>query len=661
MSSEKKLQQYNMDQEAATMDKPITLRTVHGFPVKQRPRLRELSNASQREIDEWFAENEITIGVVADTPERPCAAKRLLYTWKDCFAKTMRDIKPTDLIHHSINLTADAKPVYQSVKRYSPKEREFAARIFLEMEDAGIIVKAASNWEAQSQFPPKKKGFDQLRVVHNFIPVNKFTIKPQYPMHRIDEVIDTIIKPKIRVFFITDASNGYWAVPIKQGDEYKARFITPHGQYIYWRIGQSLKGACATYLQFGDLTFGSLPKVKAVPVMPTVIGDHGDTAFYLFMDDYMRAAISFEAMVEFLHTSYFSQAAFGPVYLSGHKTNVFADSLEMVEFTESLEGLRPAVKHRERAMNWKVPTNCKELDAIIWITPFLRVFIPGRAEHVIRLKKAYFWEEQVDLGHNEGGDATKSVRLKWVEKDTFDWEPEQQKSFDHIKKSIFENAMSGIDESLQMNLATDALKYGLGRVLFQLPGEPPRTEAIEKHKHIFRMVMFMSFKLEDEETRYHTTEREAFAVVRCMAEVKCFIMGHLYATMLYSNHQALESIMRLGTDAHGRIARWMDRLTEYDYIIKHRPCKTTIMGLADQMSQMPGKYSQLAVAEDAERMAMMLSHPQQRRSTLPIQRTHTRYRESRWYDPVLSFLLDEPETLKGLGKNKAKNIKQTSF
>ena len=68
-----------------------------------------------------------------------------------------------------------------------------------------------------------------------------------------------------------------------------------------------------------------------------------------------------------------------------------------------------------------------------------------------------------------------------------------------------------------------------------------------------------------------------FAVVRCMAEAKCFIMGHKYPTMLYTDHLALESIMGVGTEAHGRIARWMDRLTEYDYIVHHRTSKTNII------------------------------------------------------------------------------------
>ena len=48
----------------------------------------------------------------------------------------------------------------------------------------------------------------------------------------------------------------------------------------------------------------------------------------------------------------------------------------------------------------------------------------------------------------------------------------------------------------------------------------------------------------------------------------------------------------------------MDRLTEYDYIIQYRPGKATVMGLADGMSRMPGRYNQVAKAEDTERMAM---------------------------------------------------------
>jgi hypothetical protein len=57
-------------------------------------------------------------------------------------------------------------------------EQEFAARIFPKMEEAGIIVRGNSDWGVKTKFLPKKKGSDQLWVVHNFIPLNNYTIKP---------------------------------------------------------------------------------------------------------------------------------------------------------------------------------------------------------------------------------------------------------------------------------------------------------------------------------------------------------------------------------------------------------------------------------------------------------------------------------------------------
>ncbi len=67
--------------------------------------------------------------------------------------------------------------------------------------------------------------------------------------------------------------------------------------------------------------------------------------------------------------------------------------------------------------------------------------------------------------------------------------------------------------------------------------------------------MFMSFRLEDAETRYDTIEREALAIVRCLAEVRWLVTGSEYPTKLYTNHSALESIFTQGSDANERIAR----------------------------------------------------------------------------------------------------------
>ncbi len=133
----------------------------------------------------------------------------MLYTWQICFAKTLRDIKPTDLIEHSIDLKPNVCPSYSKIPRYTEKERQFYDRIFPEIEEAGIITQASSDWGCRSRFPLKKKRSEELRVVYNYIPPNIQTIKPQYPMYRIEQVINIIIRPKHPCYFITDASNSY--------------------------------------------------------------------------------------------------------------------------------------------------------------------------------------------------------------------------------------------------------------------------------------------------------------------------------------------------------------------------------------------------------------------------------------------------------------------
>ena len=603
-------------EEVQPRAQPIALRMVTQYPVTRRPQLRPLSQTAIEDVRQWFESSGITIGPIAATDQQREAAQRLFYTWKDCFAVTMRDVKPTDLIHHSIDLIPNAIPVYHKIGKYTPAERAFAATIFPEMEEAGIIVRAASDWGARTRFPPKKKGSDKMRVVHNFIPVNKCTIKPQYPMHQLEEVLDTIVKPKFTTFFSTDASNGYWAVPIKPGDEYKAGVVTPHGQYVYRRMGQGLKGAPHTYSQFSDLVFGPIPKNDDQPRFPSLIGDHGTEAFALFMDDHMAGFTTYEAQFNFLMNHYFPRVAFGPVYLVGPKTHAFADSLEMVGFQGSAEGLRPSIKHRERIRNWPTPRTKDELDAFIYLTPFLRVFIPGRAEHVQRLKEAYLKEEEVPLtGAKSKG--RKSVRKRWVETGTFVWTERQQESFDHIKMSLVEKAMTGADHDLEFHLATDASNRAIGGVLFQLHDVPIGTEALDRHKSNLRIIMFLSFRLSDVETRYTTTEREALAVVRCLAEVRWLVMGSKYPTHLYTDHKALTSILDKGIDAHNRIARWMDRLSEYDFKIHHRPNTASIMGIADGLSRMPGVYSQQHIVEDAERM-VMCTQLQQRSTIVPV-------------------------------------------
>ena len=130
-------------------------------------------------------------------------------------------------------------------------------------------------------------------------------------------------------------------------------------------MSQGIVGAPHIYSQLSDMVFGHLSKTQATPTQSSLIGDHVDWGFSLSMDDHMGAAISFEAMFDFLHHHYFPRPIFGPVYLATHKTFIFTDQLDFGGFTGDKNELRPSMKHRERIRHWPTQTTQAEVEAFM--------------------------------------------------------------------------------------------------------------------------------------------------------------------------------------------------------------------------------------------------------------------------------------------------------
>ena len=246
-------------------------------------------------------------------------------------------------------------------------------------------------------------------------------------------------------------------------------------------------------------------------------------------------------------------------------------------------GLRPSLRKRDQIRNWPTPTCYEELDAFCFLTPFLRRFIPGRAD--------------LDAVMQEFGVARKNQA-----KVPFIWTPEKEEAFQIVKEAIVQNAMAPADPTLQYHLAVDASKRGLGGALFQLHDIDAHTEATnsQEHREAERIIHFISFRLESAETRYTNPEREALAVMKGLAEVKWLIVASPYPTIVYTDHQALKTLLTgPANDSHGRIANWQQRLSEYDIVLVHRRANTHFMGIADGMSRLPSCLMGKAFAEDA--------------------------------------------------------------
>lgn len=135
----------------------------------------------------------------------------------------------------------------------------------------------------------------------------------------------------------------------------------------------------------------------------------------------------------------------------------------------------------------------------------------------------------------------------------------------------------------------------------------PGTTAGNKHKDLMRLVMFMSFRLSPTESKYSTQEREGLAVMRNLDDCAWLVKESPWPVKIYTDHFSLISIMQTNTkDAHGRLARSQDRLTEYNYEIIHKPGIDHFMKLADGLSRLPSEYCNEFRGDLLDRLTMCL-------------------------------------------------------
>ena len=441
------------------------------------------------------------------------------------------------MIEHAIVLTPNAKPYRARISLYTEEEIAFCSRLLPKMEEPGLIFRCDAEWGARTKFPlkpradtlPKK---DRLWMVHNFILLNRVTEKSQYLCPRLEQIVFTILNKGKRFFFTTDSANSSWAIPVRKDDETKLGFVTPYGMYCYNVTGQGLTGGTHNYSRFRDLAFGAIPSGHDLTTggylegADSLIGDRGSVAFDGMIDDSYGSSITFNDMHQFLHEHFFPRCVCGPMYLKDSKSYFFCNSLDFVVLEIGLNGLRPSPRKREAILQWPTPTNQEEVEAFCYLTPFLRRSIPGRAELVRVVKYGVSLEN--DTGRKVGKEAAEKQYEREATK--FVWSREKEVAFQAIKQAIGNNAMALPDPHSQYHLPVDASKLDIGGVLFQLEVIPPGTEAGSSSTHHLseRIIMSFSFRLSDTETRYSNSEREALAVIRCLAEVGWMVMASKY-------------------------------------------------------------------------------------------------------------------------------------
>jgi hypothetical protein len=114
---------------------------------------------------------------------------------------------PRELVEHALNVDPKAKPVKQPLRRSNEPKRKAIASELHWLENAGFIREIkTSSWVSNPVIVPKKNT-DIQRVCVDYTSLNKYCPKDPFPLHRIDQIIDSTVGC-VRLSFL-DAYSGY--------------------------------------------------------------------------------------------------------------------------------------------------------------------------------------------------------------------------------------------------------------------------------------------------------------------------------------------------------------------------------------------------------------------------------------------------------------------
>jgi hypothetical protein len=190
------------------------------------------------------------------------------HDFADVFSKTSAlQLPPSRPFDHAIDLENNVTPGHSLI--YSLSEPEHAAvKEFIDDHLAtGTIRPSQSPIRAPVLFTKKKDG--ALRMVMDYRRLNAVMRKDQYPILRINDLLECLGKASI--FTKIDLRNTYHLLCIEEGDEWKPAFRTRHGSFEFLAMPFGLTNAPSSFQQFMNTIFGDLLDVMLVIYLDDIL------------------------------------------------------------------------------------------------------------------------------------------------------------------------------------------------------------------------------------------------------------------------------------------------------------------------------------------------------------------------------------------------------
>ena len=442
------------------------------------------------------------------------------------FSFRSSDLGHTSLLQHRIN-TGSEGPIQCPPRRIPQARREDVRRLLREMLNNGIVEPSEGPWSSPIVLAKKKDG--TLRFCVDYRKVNTITKRDAYPLPRIDDTLGTL--GGFKFFTTMDLASGYWQVEMAPEDRPKTAFSTPEGLYQFRVMPFGLCNAPATFQRLMDRVLGTLKWSSCL----------------VYFDDIIVVGSSFGDHLRHIASVLMKLREAG-LKLKPTKCKFFQKQVAFLGHIVSACGIATDPAKTEVIAKWPTPQSRKEVQQFLGLANYYRRFIK-----------------------NFGTIAKPLHRL--TEKNiTFQWTDTCQQAFDNLRKCLMTSPiLAHPDWSKSFILDTDASDCGIGAVLSQVNSDASEC-----------VIAYASRSLSRQEQRYCVTRRELLAVVEFVKHFREYLLGRRFT--LRTDHGSLVWLKNF-KEPEGQLARWLERLEEYDFTVVHR--QGSLHNNADALSRIP--------------------------------------------------------------------------
>ncbi len=433
---------------------------------------------------------------------------------------------------HAIELLPDAPSSFDCKIYPMTKGEEDSLQEFIQEQlEKGYIRPSKSPYASPFFFIKKKDG--KLQPVQDYRKLNSLTVKNQYPLPLIPELIDRLRNAQL--FTKLDIRWGYNNICIKEGDQEKGAFKTNLGLYEPCVMFFGLTNSPSTFQSMMDTIFRDLTATGEV---------------IIYMDDILIATPNNIPHHRQLVHQVLDKLEEHDLFLKPEKCTFEVPEIEYLGLV--IGGGRVCMDRIkvQGVDGWKCPKNLTELQGWMGFINFYRRFIKGFS------KIARVLNELTKKG------------VQW------EWTDEREEAFQRLKELICAEPVLLMPQLEQLfELEVDTSNYAIGATLNQ------KDEIGQWHP-----VAYYSTTLSETERNYNIYDKELLAVVKSLRHWRTYLAGAPHQIVIHTDHSNL-LYWKEPRKISQRIVREFQELQEYNFVLKH--VAGTKNARADALSRRP--------------------------------------------------------------------------